>query len=188
MMSELEVLKPDNGNLPARMRLARIAREEALRNSPKFSSALHARIMQAIEAVSAPSRGSNDRQFNGHSIAQPSGSRSRILWRRAFVPAVLAAGIALAAAPMAWRLIRSGGVSPVAVSQPSAPRLHARLASTESPVLAIDQTATRMNARMTDAVRTAMGEQQWAGLDHDVRLATRYLVNQVPLRDAWDVP
>jgi hypothetical protein len=31
----------------------------------------------------------------------------------------------------------------------------------------------------------AMAEQQYEGLDHDVRLATHYLVDQVPLRSAW---
>ena len=43
-----------------------------------------------------------------------------------------------------------------------------------------------MNARVKDVIQTAMVAPQWAGLDHDVRLATQYFVDQVPLRSAWD--
>ena len=53
------------------------------------------------------------------------------------------------------------------------------------PVFAIHQAAHAVNERVQNVVETAMVEQQWAGLDHDVRLAARYLVDQVPLKSAW---
>lgn len=35
------------------------------------------------------------------------------------------------------------------------------------------------------ATQVAFAEMPWTGLDQDVAVATRYLVEQVPLRDAW---
>ncbi len=51
----------------------------------------------------------------------------------------------------------------------------------------ISGAAHRLNTHVREVVQTAMVEEQWAGLDHDVKLATRYLVDQVPLRSAWQV-
>ena len=53
----------------------------------------------------------------------------------------------------------------------------------EQPVPAINQTAHEVNVR----VQTAMAENQWFGLDHDVRLATQYFVDQAPIRSAIDL-
>lgn len=108
-------------------------------------------------------------------------------WRTAAVawlaPAALAAGLALMMWPAGLRVDPAGGPNsvsesgePVASKNPSASLSALRLTGIDTDRLHV---AVRKN------VQTALALQQFAGLDHDVKQATRYLVAQVPLRMAW---
>jgi len=112
-------------------------------------------------------------------------SRPFVLRHSWLFPTALAAGIALAVAPGALRLIESAAPAPTAIAMEKPATIGVSDIKPRAAMLAIDQTARRVNARVRDVVQTAMVQQQWAGLDHDVRLATRYLADQVPLREAW---
>jgi hypothetical protein len=147
-----------------------LARQDADRLTPDFSEMRHQRILRAVELAE------NKPQYH----AQP---LPRSPWR--IWPAALASAAALAvAAGVGIRLFWSGAeitARQVVINQPAAPT-HAR---PDSPTLALDRATQQVNVDVQGAMATAMAEQQWAGLDHDVRVATRYLVDQVPLRATW---
>jgi len=152
-------------------KIAARAWQEANRTSPAFSRALHERIMRAVElARCAPS------------VHRPP---ARSSWRGAsMIPAALAAAVTLMVLPLPGRLLLT--TSPTIQEHAPSRVADAILTRADRPVLVIDQAAHDMNARVKDVIQTAMVTQQWAGLDHDVRLATQYFVDQVPLRSAWD--
>ncbi len=97
------------------------------------------------------------------------------------IPAGLAAAITLAVSPLPGRLhfamapAEAPATTSVALVSPSI---------SEKPALSINTHA--INVGVNDVLQTAMVTQQWAGLDHDVRSATQFFVDQVPLRSAWE--
>ena len=151
-------------------RLADLARRDAERATPAFSHTLHTRIIRAV-----------DRADLAASRLSHSPRRSTV--RYWIAPLAMAATVALVAVPTA--LLRVGPGEPVAIreNRPIAPPAPV---NSEPPVAAIEGAVHRANVRAQDLVQTAMAEQQFAGLDHDVRTATRYLVDQVPFRSAWE--
>lgn len=103
--------------------------------------------------------------------------------RSLLAPMGLAAAVAAVAIWGAWFVGHGQSqVLPQLVKQNPAVRTVAR---PQPPILALDQAAHEVNVNVQGAVETAMAQQQWAGLDQDVRAATRYFVDQVPLRAAW---
>jgi hypothetical protein len=151
--------------------LARIARRAADRLTPDFSEVRHRRIMDAIASAEPRALRIPDapRPFRKN-IALPMGLAAMI---------ALAMGI-----PTALRL---GHRATPQARVPSQSIDVVDPENTEAPLPAIDQAAHRINVRMQDAVQTAMVERQWVGLDHDVRLATQYFVDQAPIRSAIDL-
>ena len=161
-------------------RLRARARRDALRAAPKFSQALHTRIMEEIDATELKRTMPVGRPALARDASQA------FAWRYSWIfPTALAAGIALAIGPGALRLIQSSAPEPTVVALEKPATIGMTDLKPRAAMLSIDQTARRVNARVRDVVQTAMVQQQWVGLDHDVRLATRYLVDQVPLRAEW---
>ncbi|HWE04470.1 MAG TPA: hypothetical protein VG326_18845 [Tepidisphaeraceae bacterium] len=159
--------KPGRGE----SRIGARASQEASRASPAFSPALHARIMHAVASADrAPA------------ITRRS---ARSAWVGASViSAGLAAAVTVMVSPLPGRLLL--GTSSTIQNPTSAPIAAAGPIGSDKPILAIDEAARDMNVRVKDVLQTAMVTQHWAGLDHDVWLATQYFVDQVPLRSAWD--
>ena len=150
-----------------------MARQEADRCKPDFSESRHGRIMVAVAS------------------AEPASLRiadaSRPFRRSVAIPLGLAAMIGLAMlTPTIVRWIHPVGMQ-ARVNHPEREPVVIVDSRRESPLPAIDQAAHQVNVRVQDAVQTAMAERQWVGLDHDVRLATHYFVDQAPIRSAIDL-
>ncbi|MDB5301817.1 MAG: hypothetical protein JWO87_3480 [Phycisphaerales bacterium] len=161
----------------ATKQLALQARQEAERATPAFSEALHARIMRAVDAED--SRAS---ETQAEALARPGvfviGLRHP--WR---VALAMAACVALVFTPLGLRLLQP---RPPEVVIPIKPAHTEPVVLVQADPFELNRQARQMNTRVKDVVETAMAEQQWAGLDQDVRLATRYLADQVPFRAAWE--
>jgi hypothetical protein len=158
--------------------LARQARQEAERATPAFSEALHARIMRAVDAAD-----SHAAEAEGGALPRRRGALGiglRHPWR---VALAAAACVALALSPVGLRLL--GPQAPKDIVTP-APVHPAPVAVIPADPFVLNRKARQVNDQVKDVVETAMAEQQWAGLDQDVRVATRYLVDQVPFRAAFE--
>jgi len=154
-------------------RLTQLARQDADQLSPGFSEARHARIMHAVNT--AQSRAT---EITAVQLAPPP-----LRLRSWLAPMALAAAVAGLAVSGVWLVERGQSeIAPhVAVQEPAGPAT----AKPQPTILALDQAAHQVNVHVQGVVETAMAQQQWAGLDQDVRAATRYFVDQVPLRSAW---
>jgi hypothetical protein len=156
----------------AQARLAQCARTDARRLTPGFSDCLHARVTRAIAATELPAL----------RIHRAAGNRPAV--RHWIAPLVMAAAVALLVVPTmlpTQKPFERAIVQPASepIDPPAAPDAH-------KPQLAVYSTAHEVNTQVQDVVETAMAREQFAGLDHDVRAATQFLVDQVPLRSAWD--
>ncbi|MDB5354967.1 MAG: hypothetical protein JWN24_1420 [Phycisphaerales bacterium] len=159
--------------------LARQARQEAGRATPAFSEALHARILRAVDAADCRAVETEGEALPRRGVFVIG---MRHPWR---VALAMAACVALALTPLNLRLLRPQ--TPPIATGPVGPKHVERVMAKADPTpIEINKTARQVNKRVTDVVETAMAEQQWAGLDQDVRQATRYLADRVPFRAAWE--
>ncbi len=136
-------------------RLATFLRQEAQATRPLFSEPLHERICRAVtedQIVLMPCR-----------AATP--------WRQRLAPYAVAAAAVLGISLTTWWLSRPFGHGPdltETVTAEPAPEVLTRITGqvAEQLGLLVDATLSR---------------QQWGYLDHDVQLATRLLMEQLPL-------
>ena len=100
-------------------------------------------------------------------------------------PLSIAAIIALVIVPTMLLTSDHGRIG-LSVDHPRVEKVLATKPPPRNTRLAVYATAHDVNSRVQNVVQTAMAQEQFAGLDHDFRVATQYLVNQVPLRSAWE--
>jgi hypothetical protein len=151
--------------------LADRAKRDAQRLTPGFSPALHGRVMMSVNRA-APAEAM---------VIEPEPSRPGLRYRIGWV--AMAASLALAVVPTVIFTFARPEIDTVQL--PPVIRHSDTPGTLKKPQLALYATAHEVNSKVTNIVQTAMAEQQFAGLDHDVRAATAYLVDQVPLRSAW---
>ena len=139
------------------MALADRLKQEAWASQPEFSEALHERICQAIEdtATLAPRH------------AATSLRRPRMAYAAA--AAVCVVGVPL----LAWRL--SVALAPQALPPELAPAV---VHAPEAPDELLAQNIPPSHLLAIDAGRSM---QDWADLQHDARMATQMLIDQLPL-------
>ena len=144
-------------NRHAEDRFAIAARGDASRHVPVFSIPLHRRIMSAVRATKcAPS------------VARPAVAASWIF---------AAAAAALVAIVLVPAYMHRGGVpsqrDPVAMSS----RSQSEIALSAPPLNAALVTLSQRES----AMEADLGPAHWAGLDHDARLAARYVLDPMSL-------
>lgn len=150
--------------------MARCARREADRRSPGFSRELHERIMQAVES------------------SEPAGADPANLVPRPGDPSLLRNGRAIAAvlvAASALVILSRGHFDQperIAVRASDSSKAERLAGAPLPPVAAIDL----VPAKVRTALSTAVAEEQFAGIDHDARRMTQYLVDQVPFQKQWE--
>ena len=136
-------------------RLASVLRQAARASRPAFSDQLHARVRQAIAEDKA-----------GPVTRRPAGP-----WRQRVAPFALAAAALLGIAFTGWWLSRPLDRGPDLTEA-------VRLDSDPELLTSIAGQAAEQVGLLVDAT---LGQQQWAYLDRDFQLATRLLLEQIPL-------
>ena len=140
--------------------LANRLREEAQATRPEFSQELHQRICQAVQQdKTLPVR---------HPRAAP--------WRQRFLPLAVAAALLLGVSFTAWWFSRPAeqGPGPTEIAE-----------SVADPFDLAGETG-RAAEQFGLLVDSALNQQQWGYLDHDVQLAARLFIEQLPLAEAGD--
>ena len=143
--------------------LAGVARRDADRDTPPFSEALHARLMRAVRSAAPPAP-----------IPQP-------LRMSPWLPAAAAAVLIVAAGIFArWIGLstRAPGQWGTGITKP-APRT--TLPSPPPEAYALLDDASRKFHERAAQLQGVLAENQWAGLDHDVKSATSFLLNRLPI-------
>lgn len=171
-------MEPENRD--EQRRLARRLEHEARATRPAFSEVLHARICRALEE-------------EGPARARPAGEPRKLArWLPVAVAATLLVGAALVGSW--WSRSARPGTTPVVQSpRPAAPSVAPAVAVADaSDAVADPDTITRPTGQVAEhfglLVDEAISEGQWAYLDHDVGVAVRLLMNQVPLDAASIAP
>jgi len=144
--------------------LAEALKREAEAMRPEFSESLHARICSALKqdgVRAAPLPGAS---WRGHPR----------LWAAA--AAVCLLGVSLAV----WQLIGPSAPLPV----PAVPAIEeAKLPEVTDPLRELSEATVepRRTAQLVGlTLDSSLTLNQWASLDHDARLATRMLIDQLP--------
>ena len=148
--------------------LAAKLRREADQFAPQFSAELHARIMSGVDAAAVTRIGGRRGPY-----AMP--------LKATLLAGAVAAMIFLSATGSLSRRRTIFGPLMIARSTAVAKPTHSR-----PPVAILHETARQVDLGVQMAMQSALERQQFAGLDHDVRLATQYLIDQAPFRSAWD--
>ncbi|OHB71037.1 MAG: hypothetical protein A2V70_15135 [Planctomycetes bacterium RBG_13_63_9] len=142
--------------------LADRLKQEAKASRPAFSEALHARICRAV------------RQRQTAVPPRVVAGRSRRRW----AVATAAAACLVGAVVVVWQMDYLSGRTP------EAPEHARRNGDSSDPLAQLGAIARVANNTTTDVgmlMDSDLTARQWAYLDHDARVATRLLIEQLPL-------
>jgi hypothetical protein len=142
--------------------LAQVARRDADRDTPPFSEALHARLMRAVRSAAPP-----------EPIRLP-------LRMSPWLPAAAAAVLIVAAGFFA-RWMGSSTTAPGQWGTGTQPTPRTTLPSPPPEAYALLDDASREFHERAARLQGVLAENQWAGLDHDVKSATSFLLNRLPI-------
>lgn len=143
--------------------ITEVARRDADRDTPPFSEPLHARLMGAVRSAAPP-----------EPIPLP-------LRMSPWLPAAAAAMLLVAAGIFA-RWISSSTTAPGQWGTGNT-KLTPRttLPSPPPEAYALLDDASREFHERAARLQGVLAENQWAGLDHDVKSATSFLLNRLPI-------
>lgn len=139
--------------------LARAARNDALRDAPRFSPALHERVMAAVGSADRSPRQPRFIATSPWAMA----SAAAVMICIGLLPGVIRSRLAQRAAPLEAMTPHVASGQAFALGAPPVP---ATLASW---------------GRGESALEADLGPSQLAGLDHDARLAARYVLDPLSL-------
>jgi len=140
-------------------RIAQAARRDAERDGRSFSEPLHERVMAGVRVAAPPA---------------PIPLRRSPLWLTA-----VAAALVLAAVPvLTYWMHRPHG--PQEAGKGHAPIPAATIPSPSPQAYALLDTASRELRQRAAQWQGALAENQWAGLDHDLKNAAQFLLGRLP--------
>lgn len=151
-----------NGERPpfVQDRIARAARRDALRDAPVFCDTLHARVMDALRVA----------------VFRPRVVGSARIW---MLPVSIAAAVLVATAVAfnPGEPTRRPPRAALPTATTGSPGASGQFALSAPPVSA----ALASWGRRESAMEADLGPAHWAGLDHDARLAARYILEPLSL-------